>query len=307
MDKIKIKDSSIFSTHFDYCKKQIFNYKKGKFKNKISDEELSRLIRLKPKKMEERRKNESKYNALLSSELDDAERREIEQMFRDIYKKFSGSKSGWGAYAFLEKLDITVCPYCNENYIYRILNKKKSPEKPDITIRADLDHFYSKNKFGLFALSLYNLVPSCKTCNSSIKGSVNFKEDIRAINPYAEAMDEYVTFRREPNNIDNAVDILLGYSKEFEFKSESKSIIDGDRAEYMLDFFGVIERYNHQHKEYIQRQVRREVHYNDEYKEKMKTYLETLDLSTDLSEGLTINDQSLGKLMNDCFKEISDF
>lgn len=37
-----------------------------------------------------------------------------------------------------------------------------------------LDHFIPKTKFPYFALSLYNLVPSCYPCNSKFKGAMEF-------------------------------------------------------------------------------------------------------------------------------------
>lgn len=55
----------------------------------------------------------------------------------------------------IEKYGIKCCPYCNENYIFNRNNNSS----------AQLDHFYPKEKFPLFAVSLYNLVPSCPACN----------------------------------------------------------------------------------------------------------------------------------------------
>ncbi|CCN38435.1 hypothetical protein VIBNIPon4_110019 [Vibrio nigripulchritudo POn4] len=62
-------------------------------------------------------------------------------------------------------LDFKVCIYCNRNYTSNFLSKGKS--RPTFT----LDHFYQKEKFPILALSLYNLIPSCSVCNSTIKGS----------------------------------------------------------------------------------------------------------------------------------------
>ena len=51
---------------------------------------------------------------------------------------------------------INVCPYCNRDFINT---------RGDTVTGADMDHFYSRALFPFFALSLYNLVPSCGTCN----------------------------------------------------------------------------------------------------------------------------------------------
>ncbi|WP_214850640.1 hypothetical protein [Exiguobacterium sp. s193] len=79
----------------------------------------------------------------------------------------------------LLQLDINVCPYCNRNYISKF---KKNGE---LKSSADLDHFYNKDKFTLFSLSLYNFVPSCQICNSRLKGT-----KIKGIfHPYTQKID----------------------------------------------------------------------------------------------------------------------
>ena len=47
------------------------------------------------------------------------------------------------------KYDIKCCPYCNENYI--INRKKKNGKKYAM---AQLDHFYPRDKFPIFSVSL---------------------------------------------------------------------------------------------------------------------------------------------------------
>ena len=76
-------------------------------------------------------------------------------------------KRNWCAYTFVIMLGLRVCPYCNEQYIAPILTHKGR-------VRADLDHFFSKKKYPFFALSIYNLIPCCKFCNSSLKGEKIF-------------------------------------------------------------------------------------------------------------------------------------
>lgn len=56
---------------------------------------------------------------------------------------------------------IEICPYCNRQYI-DIFDRQNDDGKKAI---AQLDHFYPKEQFPLYALSLYNFVPSCGSCN----------------------------------------------------------------------------------------------------------------------------------------------
>ena len=56
---------------------------------------------------------------------------------------------------------IEICPYCNRQYI-DIFDRQNNDGEKAI---AQLDHFYPKEQFPLYALSLYNFVPSCGSCN----------------------------------------------------------------------------------------------------------------------------------------------
>lgn len=60
----------------------------------------------------------------------------------------------------IEASKVEVCPYCNRQYI----DVFKRSDKGYKAI-AQLDHFYPKEQFPLYALSLYNFVPSCTSCN----------------------------------------------------------------------------------------------------------------------------------------------
>lgn len=64
---------------------------------------------------------------------------------------------------FLNKLNIDTCVYCNRNYTVQIVKDRA---------RAQLDHWFPKSKFPILALSFYNLIPSCQSCNH-IKGEGN--------------------------------------------------------------------------------------------------------------------------------------
>lgn len=67
----------------------------------------------------------------------------------------------------VDELDVSVCPYCNRQYINNII------EQGAKRATADIDHFYYKAVFYLWKMSLYNFVPSCKICNSLFKLQTN--------------------------------------------------------------------------------------------------------------------------------------
>ena len=69
---------------------------------------------------------------------------------------------------FENNLEISTCYYCNIDFVntYNTKNGKKN--------KFTLDHYFDKSTYPYLALSLYNLIPSCYTCNSKLKGTIEF-------------------------------------------------------------------------------------------------------------------------------------
>ncbi|AXH13040.1 HNH endonuclease [Halarcobacter bivalviorum] len=66
---------------------------------------------------------------------------------------------------FEQNVEVHTCYYCNIDFIN--IFKKQNELKNGFT----LDHVLEKAEYPYFALSLYNLVPSCYVCNSKVKDS----------------------------------------------------------------------------------------------------------------------------------------
>jgi hypothetical protein len=64
----------------------------------------------------------------------------------------------FGAYSLAYRLGATICPYCNRNYTFTV------GDQSGVT-RPELDHFLSRSSNLYLSYSLYNLVPSCSSCN----------------------------------------------------------------------------------------------------------------------------------------------
>lgn len=94
----------------------------------------------------------------------------------------------------ISSLGLTTCPYCNRQYITNISEDEIgniNTENKEIIATADLDHFYPKSVYPLFALSLFNYIPSCQICNSKFKHSSS-----RCIlYPYEEGFEDKVLFK----------------------------------------------------------------------------------------------------------------
>ena len=97
----------------------------------------------------------------------------------DIYDDF---RIEW-AKKLVELTNTKVCPYCNRNFIVNFDTHNTTVE---------LDHYFPKNKYPYLAISLYNLIPSCHTCNHK-KRSEKLK-----IYPYRESFNDYVSFSLNP-------------------------------------------------------------------------------------------------------------
>lgn len=140
-----------------------------------------------------------KANELLAASVK-RDKRSVDIRYTD-YSLLSDKKR----HDLINSLGLKTCPYCNRQYITSWTDKKNGKTT------ADLDHFYPKSLFPLFALSAFNFIPSCHICNSLMKGDRYFE----TIYPYEDSAESEVRFnirltRSEPKDI---VDIWLGKGK----------------------------------------------------------------------------------------------
>ena len=83
-----------------------------------------------------------------------------------------------------------TCTYCNRQYVITV-NGKNDKER---IARPQLDHWVSKELYPLLSLNIYNLIPCCSICNSSIKGNTIFSLDTH-IHPYHDLTSEEPVFQ----------------------------------------------------------------------------------------------------------------
>lgn len=161
----------------------------------FSDEMVSDLLSEKPTRLEQLQSDF--FNQFPQSTRKTVNKhiaRYLEFLFD--YSEFSSKKSTflWRAYLLTRELGINSCLYCNRNYILTVSNSGK-----DI-IRPELDHFLPKSINPILSLSFYNLVPSCHTCNSNLKGQVDFKLNTH-FHPYlSDFTNENIFFTYLPTN-----------------------------------------------------------------------------------------------------------
>lgn len=131
----------------------------------------------------------------------------------------------WTAYHLVDKLNINVCPYCNRIYTNTFYSLNEGRTRPH------LDHYYSKSIYPFLAISLYNLIPSCYSCNSNFKLDKDFYKE-KHLHPYENSMGKNIKFTlrpiKKPINVGGKV--RNGYDLEFtKGKLEAfKLMIDSD-------------------------------------------------------------------------------
>mgnify|MGYP000921342114 CR=1 FL=1 len=132
------------------------------------------------------------YKGLLANFIDE------ESRLAKYLKKSYGKIDSRLRKKIIDLKNISVCPYCNRNYInstYKILHcnncnqdlfvideaekecsgcKQEINGQTKVVNTAQLDHFFSKDSYPLFAVSFYNLIPSCYSCNH-IKSNKDIK------------------------------------------------------------------------------------------------------------------------------------
>ena len=89
-----------------------------------------------------------------------------------------------------KQLNIKSCPYCNAQYTLTIQSKDK-----DSLAKFQFDHFFSKERYPYFSVSLYNLIPSCASCNHKKSNKIFSLE--RNYHPYYNSIAAFSKFKLE--------------------------------------------------------------------------------------------------------------
>lgn len=208
----------------------------------------------------------------------------------------------WGAYAYVLSLKIKVCPYCNRNYVLPLYSEEGK-------MRADLDHFFAKNEYPYLSISIYNLVPSCKYCNSSLKGQKEFTYESN-FHPFDKInADKLYRITYVPKSID----CFLGkedFDIELIYNQAEK---DWPRMKANNDIFKIKETYQY-HKDIVASFIKKRYIYDDGYIEYLlKTYPNLFSSREEVVSFLLspynisqTENAPLGKLMKD-LKDEMDF
>lgn len=205
----------------------------------------------------------------------------------DAYKRVMNSEKGcWSMRVRIVKNSgLTVCPYCNRDYInYRA---------EDIS-GAQLDHFFSKIDYPIFAVCLYNLVPVCGNCNR-VKSNQRIE--------FASPFDETIDWERD---IVFYYESYAGCKPRIVIKSENESIqnnIEKMRIEEAYQIHDAeVEELLEKKQIYCQtqRQEFQEVLHKIEVSER---HIKLAVFGPEITKE-TMKTKPLGKMMNDMYKQL---
>lgn len=101
--------------------------------------------------------------------------------YDSLYK--TEKNSGWSASELCNRLKISICPYCNRQYVFTTF-KEDMDGKEKWVSRPQLDHYYPKSIYPFLSCSFYNLIPSCPICNMGKNDN-----DKETIYPYLESFN----------------------------------------------------------------------------------------------------------------------
>jgi 5-methylcytosine-specific restriction endonuclease McrA len=131
------------------------------------------------------------------------------------------------AYKIADIIGVNTCVYCNKQYVFTVGKGKQG------IIRPEFDHYLPKSKYPLFALSLYNLIPSCHNCNNKKSTMEPPVVGLKEMNPYNNKVKDKFrfTYHIKENGFPSSVRIA------------NKGKLDG-KVDKFLDLFNIQEIYN---------------------------------------------------------------
>lgn len=191
------------------------------------------------------------------------------EVFVKEYNYFKRAKE-WNAYKFQKGLEVIICPYCNSQFTFIF-------ESSTGRSRAPLDHFFDKDTYPFLAISLYNLVPSCKVCNSDLKHTNTVSLNTH-YSPFEKGIEKRLKIKREivkasdlistnSVNSNDYVGTILGANEDFNivFDYDGDEDYYGEKIKGNIDLFHLDTIYNKFHKDYVQDLIKKALIYNEAY------------------------------------------
>lgn len=224
----------------------------------------------------------------------------------------------WGAWHFLQALDVRTCAYCNGDGVFSLLLNSKLPGSAEMVVdmgdtrRSPFDHFFGHSDYPCLGLSLFNLVPSCTRCNTNMKGAK--KQDIKThVHPYLESFDDGERFYAL---FDRYAAIAFPKERDVHVILRPPVAVQTDcglqkRAAASSQFFHLEEVYNQTYGQELVDIVRRVIAIPQAYRDDLKKRFPGIDISIANRmlfgcsiDRLRINKERLSKLTCDLWDQL---
>ena len=170
---------------------------------------------------------------------------------------------------------------------------------------ATLDHYIPKESYPMLALNIYNLIPCCKNCNSTFKGTSTAK----IINPYFYSIENNLKFKMPIQNIKNFI-----FDKDSKYEIEVENRAKDKRVWTMVNehirVLSIKERY--QYFETIAKSIlKKKVYYNNTRISELQSFEELKFKKGDIEKMLICQDifnenEPFLKFKNDIWNQCSE-
>ncbi|MEK6513402.1 hypothetical protein [Myroides odoratimimus] len=173
---------------------------------------------------------------------------------------------------YFNDIGIKACVYCNSQLT--IVARKN--EKGELSAKFQVDHYIPKDKYPFLSISLFNLYPSCASCNvvKRVK-EVNFS--LYKTHPKGKVISSDFKFSLEPNIVS---EYLLHKNKEdIEISFEEPEVEDGFKT--FEDTFHIQGIYNTQ-KDLVEELIVKSQMYNEKYIDTLQSSFSSLKLNPSL-------------------------
>lgn len=228
--------------------------------------------------------------SIMDKECFQAESRELKHPwleFSQAFAKIADARKNKDSMRvrIVKQAGLTVCPYCNRDYINCRAGHVSG---------AQLDHFFSKSEYPVFAISLYNLVPVCANCNR-VKSSRN--------NIFASPFDETLDWEKELTFVFQMESLA---HVEIDITSENQAVRNNLEAMRIREAYRI-------HELEVKEILEKHQAYSRSQREEIREVLRGADISDDeikrviFGPEITPEDRKkkpLGKLLHDLQKEL---
>lgn len=197
---------------------------------------------------------------------------------------------------YFQKLGIKSCVYCNSQLTVTIQEDKDSLKYKG---KFEVDHYYPKSEFPYLSIALFNLYPSCASCNR-IKS------------------EQIIDFKLYANNSNTNI-----FKFQLDKKSKSKFLITRNIEDLKIEFkknndpnyndiFHVNEIYNTQ-KDLAEELILKALVYNNAYRDDLKSLFNNNRINDNLIDRLIlgnytdlkdIHKRPMAKFMQDIGREV---